>query len=123
MLLVCVAFCLGTGHVMAFPAAATGPLAYVQPGFTDTVPAVPIATKSYHYKVFTNADGSYGYDIYTSSKKFIHQPIIPGQAGNKGFARENDAAKVAGLVISKLQQNIFPPAVSTAELKQLGVRY
>jgi hypothetical protein len=121
MLLFCVACCLGTGQAMASPTAARGPLVYVQPGFTDTVPATPAATKTYHYKVFKCVDGTYGYDIYTSSKKLIHQPIIPGQPGNKGFARENAAAKVAGLVISKLLQNIFPPTVSTAELKQLGV--
>jgi uncharacterized protein DUF4907 len=45
-------------------------------------------------------DGSFGYDIYTNSKKLIHQAIIPGQPGNKGFARENAAAKANDSLIS-----------------------
>lgn len=121
MLLICVACCLGTGQAMASPAAAIGPLAYMAPGLTDTVPATPAATKSYHYKVFTSANGTYGYDIFTGPRKLIHQATIPGQPGNKGFTRKNSAGKVATLVMSKLQKNIFPPTVSTAELKQLGV--
>jgi hypothetical protein len=81
--------------------------------------SIPAAAKTYHYKVFAKPDGTYGYDIFTGAKKLIHQETIPGQPGNKGFARESSAVKVAGLIISKLQQNIFPPTVTTAELKQL----
>lgn len=123
MLLFCMVSCLGAVRGMAIPVAAGFPIVNVQQGLTDTIPAAPAATKSYHYKVFTSADGTYGYDIFTGSKKLIHQATVPGQPGNKGFTRENSAAKVAALVISKLQQNIFPPAVTTAELKELGIRY
>jgi len=122
MLLFSVAACLGTSHAMASCTITTGTLDYVELRLTDTVPAMAAASRNYHYKIFKNADSTYGYDIYAGSKKLIHQPIIPGQPGNKGFVRENAAAKVAGLVISKLQQNIFPPAVSTTELRELRVR-
>lgn len=81
--------------------------------------SIPAAVKTYHYKVFARPDGAYGYDIFTGTKKLIRQETIPGQPGNRGFASQSKAAKVAGLVISKLQQNIFPPTVTTAELKQL----
>ena len=80
---------------------------------------IPAAAKTYRYKVFAKPDGTYGYDIFSGAKKLIHQETIPGQPGNRGFVLQSSAAKVAGLVISKLQQNIFPPAVTTAELKQL----
>lgn len=126
MLLICVVACLGSAREgMATPDANSRPLVYVQRKMRDTVPApaVSATAKSYHYKIFKSADGTYGYDIFAGPKKLIHQATVPGQPGNKGFALESSAAKVATLVMSKLQQNIFPPAVSTAELKQLGVRY
>ena len=82
--------------------------------------STPVA-KKYHYQVFKQVNNSFGYEIYSGPKKMIHQEIIPGQPGNAGFTTAAAASKVAGLVISKLQQNIFPPTVSTEELKQLRV--
>jgi hypothetical protein len=76
---------------------------------------------AYHYEIFARPDGAYGYDIFSGTKKLIHQPSVPGQPGNKGFAGRGAAAKVAGLIIGKLERNIFPPTVTTAELKQLHV--
>jgi hypothetical protein len=83
----------------------------------DSTPVANI----YHYQVFKQPDNSFGYDIYSGAKKIIHQPNIPGQAGNKGFTTNEAATKVAGFVVGKLQKNIFPPTVSTQELKQLHV--
>ncbi|OQP45000.1 hypothetical protein A4H97_33090 [Niastella yeongjuensis] len=82
--------------------------------------STPVA-KKYHYQVFKQANNSFGYDIYSGPKKMIHQETVPGQTGNTGFTTAAAATKVAGLVVSKLQQNIFPPTVSTEELKQLHV--
>lgn len=84
---------------------------------TDTTPVA----KTYHYQVFKQASNSFGYDIYSGPKKIIHQENIPGQPGNKGFTTSTSAAKVAGLVVGKLQKNVWPPVVSTEELKQLHV--
>ena len=83
----------------------------------DSTPAV----KTYHFQVFKQANNSFGYDVYSGPKKMIHQETIPGQPGNTGFTTAAAANKVAGLVVSKLQQNIFPPTVSTEELRQLHV--
>lgn len=107
----CLITCIGAYSTLAQPVAATA----------SVTNSAPSADTTYHYKVFARPDSTYGYDIFKYGKKLIHQETIPGRPGNKGFTREQDAAKVAGLVISKLQQNIFPPAVTTAELKQLGV--
>lgn len=82
--------------------------------------STPVA-KTYHYQVFKQANNSFGYDVYSGPKKMIHQETIPGQPGNTGFTTAAAATKVAGLVVSKLQKNIFPPTVSTEELKQLHV--
>jgi hypothetical protein len=81
----------------------------------DTTPVA----KTYHYQVFKQANNSFGYDIYAGAKKIIHQENIPGQPGNNGFTTSTAATKVAALVVSKLKKNIWPPLVSTEELKQL----
>jgi len=85
--------------------------------FTDSTPTA----KKYHYQLFTRSDGAFGYDVFSGNKKYIHQESIPGIPGNKGFTSKKDATKVAALVVNKLQQNIFPPTITTEELKQLHV--
>lgn len=87
---------------------------------TLTADSTPTA-KTYHYQLFTRKDGAFGYDILSGTKKMIHQDCIPGQPGNKGFITKEAAGKVAALVVNKLQKNIFPPTVSSEELKQLHV--
>lgn len=77
--------------------------------------------KVYRYVVFKRWDGGYGYTIYKDGKKLIRQESIPGLEGNRGFARKADAVNVAELVIHKLEQNIFPPTVSSAELERLHI--
>lgn len=70
--------------------------------------------------VFQAQDG-WGYDIFVDAKKYIHQPMIPGIAGVAGFRTEDQARKVADLVVKKIKKNIIPPSVSTDELDSLGV--
>jgi len=65
-------------------------------------------------------DNGWGYTITVDNKIFIKQPEIPAIEGNKGFATEEDAAKVAELVIHKIAKN-ENPAVSKEELKKLGI--
>ena len=76
---------------------------------------------AYHYQVFKRPDGAYGYSIYNGPKMVIRQATIPSLSGNRGFARKGDAAKVAELVVSKLEKHIFPPSVSSAELERLHI--
>lgn len=65
-------------------------------------------------------DSGWGYTITVNSKPFIKQSIIPGVPGNKSFSTEDDAIKVAQLVIDKIK-NHQVPSVTTEELKKLGV--
>ena len=62
----------------------------------------------------------WGYSITVDNKLFIKQDQIPAIQGNKSFASEEDAAKVAELVITKIAKN-ETPAVTKVELKQLGI--
>lgn len=65
-------------------------------------------------------DNGWGYAITVNNKLFIKQSAIPVIEGNKGFASEQDAAKVAQLVINKLVKH-ESPTIKKDELKQLGV--
>lgn len=72
-------------------------------------------------KTFANANISgYGYDIIVDGHTYVHQPNIPAVPGNNGFASEEIAKKVAGLVVMKIKKNIMPPTIDVKELDSLG---
>src|SRR4051812_40695875 len=56
------------------------------------------------YKIISAPNATYAYDIYSDSKLIIHQPSIPGVAGNEGFKTKAGAQKVAQLVITKIDK-------------------
>ena len=66
-------------------------------------------------------DNTFGYDIYLYDAVLIHQPSRPGLSGNTGFATEEDAMKIAELVIKKIRNNEMPPTVTIEELQELEV--
>ena len=71
--------------------------------------------------VIPSADDTFGYDIYLYGSVLVHQPARPGLSGNAGFATEEDAMKVAELVIKKIRNNEMPPTVTMEELRALGL--
>jgi len=71
--------------------------------------------------VIPSESKSFGYDIYMNGTLLIHQPSRPGLPGNERFATEEDAMKVAELVIKKIRNNELPPSVTLQELQELGV--
>lgn len=77
----------------------------------------------YKATYFKNADGTIGFDILKSGKVFVHQPILPGAPGNRGFSSESDAKKVALLMIHKMNMGILPPTISLQELDSLAIIY
>jgi len=79
------------------------------------------AITKYKARVFQSELKEFGYDIYKDSVIIIHQPIIPGVPGNKGFATGVEAEKVANLIVTKLTQGISPPSVSLKELDSLQI--
>lgn len=76
---------------------------------------------NYSYEVFENKTNDWGYDILNNGKLFIHQPHQPSKQGNIGFKSSKDANVIAEFIIHKLENNIFPPSISTYELDSLGV--
>ena len=87
-----------------------------------------IIQKEYPYRdadinvlIIPSFNNTFGYDIYLDGTMLIHQPSRPGLPGNDGFATEEDAKKVAELVIKKIRNNELPPTVAIEELRGLGV--
>jgi hypothetical protein len=81
-----------------------------------------IPDSSIRINIFKNTDMSgYGYDILRGEKLYIHQPNVPAVPGNNGFETEEQARKVAQMVINKIKNNIMPPTVEKSELSKLGV--
>ena len=84
----------------------------------------PVAAKAapqLQYFVIKAGAGTYGYDIYTDGNLYIHQPAIPSQPGNRGFADTAQAGKVARLAMDKMRRGEMPPMITPAELKKLGI--
>ena len=62
----------------------------------------------------------WGYDILVNDSSMIHQDIIPGVQGKKGFNSEEDAAKIGNLVIEKIKQKRLP-SITLQELKDYQI--
>jgi len=71
--------------------------------------------------IIPSENGTFGYNILMYGSVMVHQPSRPGLPGNAGFATEEDAMKVADLVIKKIRNNEMPPTVTIEELRELGV--
>lgn len=67
-----------------------------------------------------NAPQGWGYDIVVDKKIIIHQTIIPGVPGFKGFATKQQAQDVAQIVIEKIKSH-KEPFISRQQLQQLGI--
>jgi len=76
---------------------------------------------NYTYTIIPAAEKTWGYDVYRDKHLLIHQPVIPGLPGNKGFKTKPDAEKVAKLVIEKIRKGQMPPTVTTEEMKKLQI--
>lgn len=76
---------------------------------------------TYSYKTNFTEEHGWGYVIYNNDKPYINQPHIPAVPGNKGFSTKEKAEKTADFILHKLNNQIFPPSVTKAELDSLGV--
>ena len=74
---------------------------------------------NFTYTVISAPNNTWGYNVLREGKLYIHQPSIPGLAGNEGFKTKETAAKVAELVIGKMKKGEMPPTVTEEELKSL----
>lgn len=92
------------------------------PEVTTTVSEEPTEPQNqeFSYETVQNENG-WGYNILLDGKLFIRQPSIPSMPGNKGFADEEKAKKVAEFITYKIQNGIMPPSTNKQELDSLGV--
>ena len=63
----------------------------------------------------------WGYKVYVGNEIYINQPFIPDVQGKHYFKTEDDAQKVATLVVEKIKQHHLPPKISGDELRQLNI--
>jgi hypothetical protein len=71
------------------------------------------------FLVFSSANNTWGYDILVDKKLTIHQPNIPGVAGESGFKTKVDAENVAKLVVGKIKKGEMPPSITLEEMKKI----
>ncbi len=86
-----------------------------------TMPAPPSPGSQYTFQVIAGEKGTFGYEIYVDGKKTISQPNIPAVPGIVGFAKKEDAEKVAALAIEKMKKGVMPPTIEPTELRKMGV--
>lgn len=76
---------------------------------------------AYKYIIIKSGQNTFGYNILSGHHIIIHQPNIPAIAGNRGFAKKQDAEKTAKLAITKLENHIMPPTISIYELDSMHI--
>jgi hypothetical protein len=81
----------------------------------------PYANAEITIKIISSINHTFGYDILLNGRPLVHQPNIPGLPGNKGFATEGRAQKVAEFVVRKIRKNKMPPTVTIEDLNSMGV--
>ncbi len=82
---------------------------------------VPAPSTGYSYRVIAAAEGTFGYEILRDGTPYIRQTTIPGRPGVGGCITQEQAERLALLVLIKLKRNILPPTVTPAELDSLGI--
>jgi len=81
----------------------------------------PYKNANLSYNIIKSENNTWGYSISLDSTVLIIQTNKPGIPGIEGFNSQEQAKKVAELVISKLRVGIMPPSISQEELITLGV--
>jgi len=105
----------------AAPATPQAPADAQQPA-TSFPAAGEHAKATLSYRIIDAPNGTYGYDILSDGRLFVHQTNLPGLPGNEGCTTKADAEKLAAFVIAKIQKGEMPPSVTTAELDSLKIR-
>lgn len=64
----------------------------------------------------------WGYDVLANDSLFIHQQQMPAVQGRKGFSTQQEAARVAELVILRLKKKELP-TIYLRDLDSLKIAY
>jgi len=85
-----------------------------------TIYQVYKSRSDYQLQVIRTSAG-WGYDVLSQGRVILHQPTIPGAAGDRGFANENQARQVGERVISKLKKGEGLPTITPDELRDMNI--
>jgi hypothetical protein len=77
-------------------------------------------TSVYEVRTVENASG-WGYEVWKDGAMVIKQEHIPAVQGIRSFSSQEQAQKAADIIKTKLEQGIFPPTMSMAELQSIGI--
>lgn len=80
-------------------------------------------SSGFDFVVLKNDTNAWYYQVLKRNKVLIIQKNIPAITGNRAFVDSIQAAKVATLVLSKLENGDFPPSVQVSELNSLQIIY
>jgi hypothetical protein len=80
----------------------------------------PYASAELTIRIMPATNNTFGYSILLSGKPLVHQPNIPGLAGNEGFKTREKAQTVAEFVVKKIRQNEMPPTVTIEDLNKMS---
>ncbi|MDR0792788.1 MAG: DUF4907 domain-containing protein [Chitinophagaceae bacterium] len=74
------------------------------------------------YEIIPGKTGGFGYMLYANDTPFVKQDFIPAISGIHTFKTQEDAAKVAKLLIDKLHnQHVF--TIDSLEMVKLGIEF
>ena len=82
-----------------------------------------IPEKGFYVQLQFNKEIGWGYVIYSDGKAYVNQPHIPAVNGLQGFVSEEDAQKVAELMVYKIENKILPPSITLTELDSMNIRH
>lgn len=74
------------------------------------------------YTIVPSENNTWGYEIFSGGKLLITQKSIPALPGNNGFKEQEQAMRIAELVMQKIRNGEMPPTVTVEELTALGIR-
>lgn len=67
--------------------------------------------------IVSHENGHFGYVLRHEGKVRIRQPYLPAISGNIPFPDSLSAVRVANLMLQKINQGQFPPAVTVSEVE------
>lgn len=73
------------------------------------------------FRSFQNSDSTWGFTIFVNSRPYLHHRRIPLSGVTTGFGSKEDAEKVAGLFVKKIQEGDTSPELNNKILDSLEI--
>lgn len=80
------------------------------------------AQAALEYRIIDAPNGTFGYDILSNGRLFVHQTNLPGRPGIEGCRTREEAERLAAFVMDKIRRGEMPPSVTQEELDSLKIQ-